>query len=423
TGGDLKFDFALHDPLAIGNMDVINITKHGNEDVYHLRRRGSDQCDEIKNDCLTYSGWTADDQLPCKEGYVVQRSPEKRNPKKNWICLGDYKMIYDIGDPSDPTKAEWYQLKRYERRWSQDVDATRGERCYDAEHVLEWSLLLKFLQEDRDKKDGHDSLCTLMWKYYSKQNMPKESIPVRKAKDYQKVLDKGEHFDYEWEYFKFSKFRSEWYDRKGETPIKEPRPIDWIGMQWPGKDKPKSKPPTPWEYELVVLSKEFNVKKNNVWDNENILPVPDYEPGTTNLKKTQANSDTLEALYANQYFEGGEEKTWPENRGKCKAIYKFTTLMSLVGLKDAWFEWMKKVHKDRLEKLNKILEEKVNIFKDDATATSRFKRWDFFGIFRRKVEKPQCGSETDDKKVLQRVELMLDAYDRLGKVDTELSLD
>ncbi|KAJ4360685.1 uncharacterized protein N0V89_001252 [Didymosphaeria variabile] len=375
-------------------------------------------------------------------------------------------MVYDIGDPSDPTKPDWYQLKRHDKRWTEDIDPERGDRCYDAEHVLEWSLLLQFLGEN-------NSRCALLWKYFSEENMPKNDITVRKAKDYKKTLKKGDHFDYTDAQFKMGKFKSFWSNDK--DPIKEPRPIDWIGMQWPGQEGSRSRPPTPWEYELILLNKEFNIKKNNVWDDEEILPVPDYEPGTTNLKKTQANSNTLEALYGNRYFEEQAEKKWQDNRGKCKAIYKFTTLMSLVSyhndpyiqevmraqvrrvgrafehlektvlpalnepyidpvtqvshpykrvnLRATWFKWIKKVHKARLGKLNAVMEEKVKVFEADTAATTRFKRWDFFGVFRRAVKEPNCGFEPDDQKILERVELMLDAYGKLEKVDTELTLE
>ncbi|KAL1600455.1 hypothetical protein SLS60_006841 [Paraconiothyrium brasiliense] len=375
-------------------------------------------------------------------------------------------MVYDIGGPSDPTKPEWYQLKRHDKRWTADIDPERKERCYDAEHVLEWSLLLEFLEEN-------DSRCVLLWKYFSEENMPKGDIPVRKAKDYKKALKKGEHFDYMDAQFEVGKFKSYW--ASDENPIKAPRPIDWIAMQWPGQEGSRSQPPTPWEYELILLSKEFNIKKNNVWAGTEIFPVPDYEPGTTILKKTQANSDTLEALYGNRYFEKQEEKKWQDNRGKCKAIYKFTTMMSLmsyhndpyiqevmraqvrrvgrafehlektvfpalnnpwidpvtkephpykpVNLRATWFKWIKKLHKARLGTLNAVMEEKVKIFEANAAATTRFRRWDFFGVFKREPKEPNCGFEPDDKKILERVELMLEAYAKLEKVDTELTLD
>jgi hypothetical protein len=46
------------------------------------------------------------------------------------------------------------------------------------------------------------------------------------------------------------------------------------------------------------------------------------------MKEVQENSNTLEWLLKNKYYEGGVKK-WPDNKGTCKAIYRFMTMMSI----------------------------------------------------------------------------------------------
>lgn len=93
-------------------------------------------------------------------------------------------------------------------------------------------------------------------------------------------------------------------------------------------------------------------------------------------------------------------------------------------LKQEWFDWMKETHKSRMEKLNKELEDKVRIFQKKSPVTPRLKRWDYSGLFGRAVNPyPNCGYENDNTKMDKRVELLLDAYKNLPKLDTELRLD
>jgi hypothetical protein len=105
-----------------------------------------------------------------------------------------YKMVYDTGDPRDPEAKDWFLLKVHDKKWKKDVSDEKGERCYDAEHVLEWQMLQDFIEEDKDK--GDNSRCAHLLKYFT-QSMPLDDIEVEVAKDYKKALKFGEHFDYE----------------------------------------------------------------------------------------------------------------------------------------------------------------------------------------------------------------------------------
>jgi len=60
-----------------------------------------------------------------------------------------------------------------------------------------------------------------------------------------------------------------------------------------------------------------------------MFPKPEPEPGTKKLKPIQGNSNTLEALYANRYYQGGKPKDWADNKGACKAVYKFNTVLTV----------------------------------------------------------------------------------------------
>ncbi|KAJ4304608.1 hypothetical protein N0V90_000134 [Kalmusia sp. IMI 367209] len=461
---------------AFKGVELQYVNRIEDEDVVYLRRRGDDEFND-ESDCMTYSGWTSDEKFPCTpsedddddddegeegegddedESEAVKRSLLKRGTKGATICQGievdgvpqtyiklssprwpklkdlekAYEMVYDIGGPSDPSKSEWYELKRHEKRWTVDLEPNKGDRCYDSEHVLEWDLISIFLEADEDRSDEQDSRCVLLYKYFKGENMPLDNIKVKKAKDYKKVLGKGDRFDYEDADYEVRKFQSKFPDE-----INKPRPLDWIGMQWPGKKSSRSRPPTPWEYELVILNKEFNIKKTDIWTANSRAPEPAFEEDGKTLKKIQANSETIEALFDNRYYKDGAAHEWPDNRGKCKAIYRFVTLMSLVsyhndpyiqelmraqvervgaafeyletevlpklppwkdknqavhtykavGLKDAWIEWIKDVHKKRLERLNKFLEDKVSIFKGESSAVMKVKRWDFAGVFGKRL--------------------------------------
>jgi hypothetical protein len=69
-----------------------------------------------------------------------------------------------------------------------------------------------------------------------------------------------------------------------------------------------------------------------VWDGLTLFPVPETD-GKNKMRENQHNSETLEWLFENKFF---EKKTSPapqhykEDEGKCAAVYKYMTLMSVV---------------------------------------------------------------------------------------------
>ena len=203
-----------------------------------------------------------------------------------------------------------------------------------------------------------------------------------------------------------------------------------------------------------------------MWAGKNIVPETKYASDGTTLRPILENMETLEALYENKYWKDGKELKREDNRGKCRAIYKFVTLMALVsyhndpfiqeimraqvirvgeafehleanvlpnldptfkrrGLKDEWVTYMKALHKDRLGKLNDVLKDKVKIFRGESTM-SQVRRWDFAGTFWTRAKDKDslnCGFEKDDKRMEERVKLLIEAYDKLDPVETELKLD
>lgn len=49
------------------------------------------------------------------------------------------------------------------------------------------------------------------------------------------------------------------------------------------------------------------------------------------MKKTQHNAETLEWVFANSYWdpEKKDKAIWEDNKGTCKAVYRFATAMSV----------------------------------------------------------------------------------------------
>jgi hypothetical protein len=191
-------------------------------------------------------------------------------------------------------------------------------------------------------------------------------------------------------------------------------------------------------------------------------------------QKNKANSKTLEWLFEDKYFnrdEGSTPKTWPEHKGKCKAVSQFTDVMGLVyyhddpyiraimraqverignaweyletkilpgttwidgdgkphpfqakGLKQQWLEFMKKKHSTHLKRIKDALKAKVSIFEGNPSVTTKVKRWDFLGLFSKRVATvpPNCGTETDSDRMKTRVELLLTAYDEMPDLEIEL---
>lgn len=93
------------------------------------------------------------------------------------------------------------------------------------------------------------------------------------------------------------------------------------------------------------------------------------------------------------------------------------------GLKKEWLDWMKKRHKESLDRLKEALEDKIQVFKRKPAYVTKLKRWDHAGIFSRAVKQPNCGFEKSDKILQERVDLLIKAYENMKPVDSELDLD
>jgi hypothetical protein len=133
-------------------------------------------------------------------------------------------MVYDTGNPTEPLKRDWFELKVHDKKWNADlVGRTGGDRCYAAEHVLEWQLLKQFIQDDMDQ--GAQSRCAFLYTYFIDNKMPRKTHKVQVAKqnavNVPPELDKNGHFDYEEASYDFSKWNTVY-------GVKDPRAIDWI---------------------------------------------------------------------------------------------------------------------------------------------------------------------------------------------------
>ncbi|KAH7090484.1 hypothetical protein FB567DRAFT_546679 [Paraphoma chrysanthemicola] len=478
-----------------GDFEVLSVHQDDEEDVVQIRRRANEE--DCESDCMTYTPWTESGTNTCDESIEDLVTEEKRSLLEkrrknappicdkvsyqglandllptfqlwspNWPPPGDTeernKMVYDTGDPTKPLEPEWFQLECREQRWTTVTPGKKGNRCYDTEHVLEWQLLAQFIQEDRHK--GAGSRCAFIWKYFTQKKMDLKAYKVKIAKNKGK-LDSDGHFEYEDGEFLFDKYEN--------SEQKEPRAIEWISFQWPGNGNAQAKPPSPWEYELVVLNKDVNIKKMNVWAPTELFPPPKVENGE--MKQVEANSKTLEWAINNDYWDrnANSMKKWPDNKGTCKTVHMFATLMTIVqyhndpfvrevmraqvtrvgnafafleenvlvneqwvhpvtgstesfkprDLRKDWFDFMKTTHKDRLDKLTQALAGKISILESKSNTQTKLKRWDYAGIFRRAPKTPNCGFEKDDKNMKKRIELLVDAYKNLKPVESELKLD
>lgn len=133
-----------------------------------------------------------------------------------------YDRFYDTDDPSKPLEPGWFKLIRRGDPWPNDVPGKANQnRCYNVEHILEWQLLIKFIEEN---KEATDSRCVFMHKYFvgASQAM-KLKFKVKVAKDYGK-LNTNNQFDYEDKEYDFTK----WSVRLAGQNV-EPRPIDYVG--------------------------------------------------------------------------------------------------------------------------------------------------------------------------------------------------
>lgn len=133
-------------------------------------------------------------------------------------------MVYDTGDPTEPLKKEWFELQQRQTRWTSHLTgrlSSSGEkdpnRCYAAEHVLEWQLLKLFI--DEDQKKGSESRCWSLLKHFNEE-LPKASYSVKVAKNNGK-LGTDNHFEFESKDHSF-----DGWENKDQI---KPRLIDWIG--------------------------------------------------------------------------------------------------------------------------------------------------------------------------------------------------
>jgi hypothetical protein len=104
-------------------------------------------------------------------------------------------MVYDTGDPRKPLQKEWFELGKRDARWTKDLDGRNENRCYSAEHVLEWQLLVDFIEEEKDT-NLLGSRCVHLYEWFL-EYMPKgKSHKVKVAKDKGK-LGTNNRFDFE----------------------------------------------------------------------------------------------------------------------------------------------------------------------------------------------------------------------------------
>jgi hypothetical protein len=130
-------------------------------------------------------------------------------------------MVYDTGDPQKPLEKEWFELKRHDARWKKDLDGRAENRCYAAEHVLEWQLLRDFIEAD---KHIQQSRCAHLEKWFL-EDMPKgKSHKVKVAKDNGR-LGTNNRFDFEDQDFTLDEWKND------ALPI--PRLIEWICKYYP----------------------------------------------------------------------------------------------------------------------------------------------------------------------------------------------
>ncbi|KAH7346961.1 hypothetical protein BKA66DRAFT_433113 [Pyrenochaeta sp. MPI-SDFR-AT-0127] len=396
------------DLFAFNHYEVLSIREEGDEDVVRIRKRaGQEDCG---TDCLDYSGWTENELMNCDvENVDAEDTAGEDVPGENTKLIQNYEMVYDTGDPTEPLKKEWFELQGRKKRWTKDLVGRQPQgknpnRCYAAEHVLEWQLLKAFINADKDKKD--ESRCALLLKYFN-EPIPIADHNVKVGKDKGK-LGTDNHFEYEDKEYAFA-------------------------FQWPGTAG--GHPPNPWEYELVLLNQDANLKKANVWAGHNLFTKPTVDKNNK-MRENQENSGTLEWLFENKYYQDKKVKTWPDNKGKCKAIYQVLLAGATYkgpggppeiykerGLKKEWLDWMKETHKIRLDALTETMNEKLEVFKNNPSVITKLKRWDYSGIFGRAVETANCGFEKDSKKLDKRVDLLIDAYKNMRQVESELKLD
>jgi hypothetical protein len=112
-------------------------------------------------------------------------------------------------------------MRRRDQRWTNDLVGRKNKpssnRCYDAEHVLEWQVLRAFIEQDIEKDD---SRCSFLYKHFLTNDMPLKNHKVQVAKNNGKLKADG-HSDYEEKEYEFAKWQNK--------AMPKPRAIDWIG--------------------------------------------------------------------------------------------------------------------------------------------------------------------------------------------------
>jgi hypothetical protein len=121
-----------------------------------------------------------------------------------------------------------------------------------------------------------------------------------------------------------------------------------------------------------------------------------------------------QVLRVGDAFEYVEDEILPQSAAK-PAVKR--------GLKKEWIEYMKKQHKESLEAFQKELDDNVKIFDPRSPRITKLRRWDYSGVFKREITFPDCGTEKDKQKMAKRVQLLVDAYAKMPRIDTELKLD
>jgi len=126
-----------------------------------------------------------------------------------------------------PDKGEWFRLGRLDERHTK----VRKDRCYEAEHVLEWQTLMRFIDEDKSK--GPNSLCAFLYKFYE-DDIPKDKYKVKVAKKKGELgpNDRAEYedLDYDLSQWKFERPEKKGKKKQPAMTIPTLKAIDYIGM-------------------------------------------------------------------------------------------------------------------------------------------------------------------------------------------------
>ncbi|KAF2178922.1 hypothetical protein K469DRAFT_754198 [Zopfia rhizophila CBS 207.26] len=465
------------------NYDVLNVEERDDEDVVYITPRADeDSCDDCFN--YSTWPWPADVKAEIAEesssGTTVKRSnlhtldesdssfdlelvdrasgtPGKGNAKKAEACagvdIGDGKTIdkitffsyaypqneglmtqyksevFDFEKWDDPVSAGYYNIKDV-KELKVTVNGAPKNRKVSVEHILEWQLLKKFIESDKSK--GKDSICAHVKKFFT----TKVAIDTKwSVKD-----DNGK-------------------GAAKDVPVKkdEEQGIDWVAHQYPGV-----KSESPFTYEFVHLNNDVNGLKKTLWAGNKI--TPDLN-GNEEVKK---NSETMDWHLENKWYDKkkfASVQKYKENQGKCKAIKKLRDVVGMyeyhrdkrvseiiiaqytriatafqylenevlpkiefkndkgakiefksMNLKDKWLGWMKANFDSNIKRSEAWL----NTWGPRVKATKTSKRETALDLFRRASGKVMCGKETDASRLKKRIELVAEAYGKIGKWENPL---